>query len=101
VEFGILHDRDEVQERYFDPSEADQFERHVRPILKYIPLRVLAFETGKSESFIRRIRNGHKKPSAKLEPQLTQLAAEMARYISKVKEDDDQRACMNFELKAN
>ena len=96
VEFGILHDPSEVQERYFDPREAGQFECYVRPILKYIPLRVLALETGKSEEFLRRIRNGHKPPSAKLEPQLTHLAAEFGRHISGIRDSDDLRVCRIF-----
>ena len=96
VDHGMLHDSDEAQRRYFDPREPDVFTRYVIPILKYIPLAYLATKTGKSERFIKSIRNGRKKPSAKLEAQLTHLATELARHISGIREDDDFRACMNF-----
>ena len=60
VDYGLEHNLDEVQNRYFDAREPGQFERYVRPILKYIPLRVLALETGKRERFLRAVRQGHK-----------------------------------------
>jgi hypothetical protein len=97
VESGLLHDSDEVRARYFDPREADPFTRYVIPILKYIPLAYLASETGKSERFIKSIRNCRKKPATQLQAQLTHLAAELARHISGITDDDDLRACMAFQ----
>jgi hypothetical protein len=71
----------------------------VRPILQYIPLRVLALETGKSERFLKAVRNGRKRASKTVAAKLTHLAAEYARHVSGVKESDDLRACMALILK--
>jgi hypothetical protein len=62
VEAGLVHDAEEVVAVYRD-ADAESWEREILPRLKRIPCKQLAEAAGVSERTIKRIRNGHQKPS--------------------------------------
>jgi DNA polymerase type B, organellar and viral len=63
VEYGLLHDLDDVQQKYFDPNE--DVWKALRSALKRFPSREIARRTALSTRYIRGLRNGHKDPSHK------------------------------------
>lgn len=78
VEYGLLHDSDEVQQKYLDPLE-DPWILYFVPILKLIPRADLARVAGVSERFIQFLRNGRRRPSRTVHAKLTRAAADFAR----------------------
>jgi hypothetical protein len=74
VEYGMLHDPDEVQEKYFDPKE-DPWIGEVVPNLKQIPRAELARVAGVTEKTIRYLLSGHRRPSAKTRAALIRCVA--------------------------
>jgi DNA polymerase type B, organellar and viral len=79
VEYGLLHDPDEVQQKYLDPRE-DAWARYVVPVLKLMPRAELARLANVTERFVQFLRNGGKrKPSRALRAKLTHAAADYAR----------------------
>lgn len=95
-----MHDQDEVQQKYFDPSE-DSWFLYVVPILRMIPRAELARSGGVSERFIQYLRNGNgvrrRRPSECVRARLIQSAAQFARSKIGAKFHSDDRAeCARF-----
>jgi hypothetical protein len=61
VEFGLIHDSEEVQQRYFDPID-DRWQA-LRSTLKQVPSKEVARRTGLTRRYVRALRNGHKSPT--------------------------------------
>jgi hypothetical protein len=77
VEEGLIHSWADVQEVYQDPKR-DSWLTYVVPVLKKIVRRELA-RAGLSDSQIKRLRNGHCRPSPKTRLILTRTAGDYAR----------------------
>ncbi len=78
VEAGIEHDSDEVYAEYPDPQR-DPWRALVLPVLKHIPAKRLAEETGLAMSTIKAARNGHAVPHGRNRAALARAAAAFAR----------------------
>lgn len=82
VEFGLMHDSDEVQQRYLDPDD-DPWFLYVVPILKMMPRAELARNVGISERFVQYLRNANgsrrRHPSEDLRTKLTKVVRRFAR----------------------
>jgi hypothetical protein len=79
VESGLLHDLDEVQEKYFDPNE-DVWTEVIVPILRCMPKSEIARLTGVSERYVQHVRNrGKRRPSGAVRAKLNRAAAKYAR----------------------
>ena len=61
VEFGLIHDLEEVQQRYFDPTNDRR--QALRSTLKQVPSKEVARRTGLTRRYVRALRNGHKSPT--------------------------------------
>ncbi len=78
VEAGLGHDPDEVYTQYPDPRR-DTWRALVLPVLKHIPAKRLAEETGLAMSTIKAARNGHAVPHGRNRAALARAAAAFAR----------------------
>lgn len=73
VQSGLVHDWDEVVE-VFGVGRPSRWETVILPMLKRIPVRLLAKETRRTVDYLKRIRNGRQRPAPSLRRKLT-LAA--------------------------
>ena len=73
VEQGLVHDWDDVQERYDDPG-CDPLSQ-IKPVLRKIPRRQLAEDTGVTEREIRYLLNGCSRPKPATWRALVRVAA--------------------------
>jgi hypothetical protein len=80
VEAGLVHDPEEVYTEYADPRE-DLWQTTVLPVLRQMPLRVLAEQAGLSERQVRAIRNGHAMPREKHRQALTRVVREYSQSL--------------------
>jgi hypothetical protein len=77
VESGLLHDWEEVQQKYFDPHE-DVWTNEVVPILKRMPRAELARQAGVSERYIQSLRNGKRRPSKATQVRICSIVTTLA-----------------------
>lgn len=73
VESESIESWDEVREIFEDPQD-DPWRTHTVPILKEMKCSDLARATGKSERYIKALRNGHRRPSNKVSKILSEIA---------------------------
>lgn len=78
MEAGIEHDPDEVWTEYTDPRR-DSWRTLVLPVLRQIPAKQLAKQTGLAVSTVKAARNGHTNPQGRNRVLLTRTAATFAR----------------------
>ncbi len=78
VEAGLGHDPEEVYTQYPDPRR-DPWRALVQPVLKDIPAKRLAEETGLAMSTIKAARNGHTVPHERNREALARAAGAFAR----------------------
>jgi hypothetical protein len=100
VEHGTIHDWDEVQSEYHDPS-ADPWRTLVVPVLKTMDRSEIARLSGITERHVARLRNGKQMPSPELRECLMRTTADYARKrINRDAPADNLAACAFF-LKAS
>ena len=80
VESESIESWDEVRETYEDPQE-DPWRKYTLSILKQIRCADLARATGKTERYIKALRNGKRQPSDEVRIVLTRLAADHERQF--------------------
>ena len=78
VELGFEHNPDEVWTEYVDPGR-NPWRTLVLPVLKQIPAKKLAEETGLAVSTVKAARNGHTSPHGRNQKALTRAAAALVR----------------------
>jgi hypothetical protein len=98
VEYGLLHDPDEVQQKYLDPRE-DTWSLYIVPVLKDMRRKAeIAQLVGVRERSIQFLRNrGMRRPSRTVRAKLTQAAGCYAReQLGPNAPADDLAACAAF-----
>jgi len=99
VEAGLGHDPDEVYTQYPD-AQCDPWRKLVLPVLKHIPAKRLAEETGLAMSTIKAARNGHTVPRDRNRETLAQTATKYAREQLRERgvesPPDDLAACAEY-----
>jgi hypothetical protein len=98
VESGLLHDLEEVQQKYLDPRE-DAWTLYVVPVLQHMQRKAeIAQSVGVSERYIQFLRNpGKRRPSRMVRGKLARIAADFARQqLGPDAPVDDIAACAAY-----